>query len=89
MVSKEPRWAMSDPAVFPQSKTEELKKMERKPHIRKTQTVRRTFEPARLSASWLAQAYEMIVSQKVRVINIYPDRTERSSEINVPERRVK
>ena len=76
MVSKERRWAASSPALLPQTKTEELK-MDRKPPIQGMRTVRRTFEPHRLSKSWLAQAYERIVPQRVRPIGADPHRVER------------
>lgn len=42
--------------------------MSRKWQRRKELVVQRTYEPGRLSGTWLAEAYEQVVSRHVRIV---------------------
>ena len=50
--------------------------MNRKGHSKRKLIVNRTFEPNRQSQDILAQAYEQLVSQDIRVINVTTDKSD-------------
>ena len=89
MDSKGHRYMVLKLVSAPMTKTKELIKMNGKRQNKEIWSVRRQFEPNRLAHDIMAQAYEQVVPQKIRVLNGLNNRSEAMNMSYKSARRLK